>query len=51
MGSSEYIKCPLCLGTHEIDKTNWVQSCQGYIPLVDFEMIVKYNTGENVEYA
>ena len=45
------VKCQLCFGTHEIDNTNWVQSCQGYMSLGDFEMIVKYNTGESIEYA
>ena len=45
------IICPLCLGVHEIDNTDWIQSCQGYISLGDFEMIVKYNTGKSVEYV
>ena len=49
--STEYIRCGLCLGEHILDKYNWVDSCQGYISLGDFEMIVKYNTGKNVEYA
>ena len=51
MLKKENIKCQLCLGTHKIDNTGWVQSCQGYISLGDFEMIVKYNTGESVEYV
>ena len=51
MVSIEYIKCDLCLGNHILDKYNWVDSCQGYISLTDFEMIIKFNTGNDVEYA
>ena len=51
MGSIEYIKCPLCQNLHPIDKYNWIDTCQGYLSLTDFEMIVKLETGESIEIA
>ena len=47
----EHIKCPLCINLHIIDMYQWVDSCRGYMSLGDFEMIVKLETGESVEYA
>ena len=47
----DYIKCPLCQNLHPIDTYQWVDTCQGYMSLVDFELIVKMETGESVLYA
>lgn len=51
MVSTEYIKCGLCQEKHILDKYNWVDGCKGYMSLGDFEMIVKFETGKDVEYA
>ena len=51
MGSIEHIECPLCQNLHPIDKYDWIDTCEGYMSLEDFEMIVKLKTGESIEYA
>jgi hypothetical protein len=52
MASTVYIKCPLCLETHIIDKYGWVDGCRGYMDLADFELITKMEyTGESIKYG
>ena len=45
------VKCPICQDKHKLDNYNWVDSCEGYMPLVDFEMLIKLEMGESVEYV
>jgi len=49
--STRLIRCPLCQKLHLLDTYSWVDTCQGYMSLVDFELIVKIETGESVSYA
>lgn len=34
------IKCPICSIEHVVDKYNWIDSCKGYMHLIEFEAIV-----------
>ena len=38
------VKCPFCFADHVVDKYDWVDSCKGYMHLIQFEEI--YLQGE-----
>ena len=39
MTEKRTIKCPFCFNEHIIDKYDWVDSCKGYMHLIEFEAI------------
>ena len=51
MTEKTHIKCPLCADKHKIDAYGWVETCEGYMNLSEFELLVKMETGENIKYA